>query len=283
MSILIENLSYVYMAGTPYEKKALDNINLKIDNGEFVAIIGHTGSGKTTLVQHLNGIIMPQKGQILIDGKKAEKGSLKELRRKVGIVFQYPESQLFEETVRTDIAFGLNKLGLQKEELDSRIKDAVKIVGLNDKILGASPFELSGGQKRRVAIAGVISMEPEILILDEPAAGLDPKGKREIMEFIEKIHKERSITVILISHSMDDVAKLARRVIVMKDGTVLADGETRKILGNIELIESMGLIAPQVTYLMRELGERFPGIRKDILNVDEAYEEILKFLNIENG
>lgn len=283
MSILIENLSYVYMAGTPYEKKALDNINLKIDNGEFVAIIGHTGSGKTTLVQHLNGIIMPQKGQILIDGKKAEKASLKELRRKVGIVFQYPESQLFEETVRADIAFGLNKLGLQKEELDSRIYDAVKIVGLDDKILGSSPFELSGGQKRRVAIAGVISMEPEILILDEPAAGLDPKGKREIMEFIEKIHKERSITVILISHSMDDVAKLAKRVIVMKDGTVLADGETRKILGNIELIESMGLIAPQVTYLMRELGERFPGIRKDILNVDEAYEEILKFLNIENG
>ncbi|HEX9060076.1 MAG TPA: energy-coupling factor transporter ATPase [Clostridia bacterium] len=278
MSILIENLSYVYMAGTPYEKKALDNINLKIDNGEFVAIIGHTGSGKTTLVQHLNGLIMPQKGQILIDGKKAEKASLKELRRKVGIVFQYPESQLFEETVRADIAFGLNKLGLNKGELDSRINDAVKIVGLDKKILEVSPFELSGGQKRRVAIAGVISMEPEILILDEPAAGLDPKGKREIMEFIEKIHKERNITVILISHSMDDVAKLAKRVVVMKNGTILSDGETRKILGNIEFIESMGLIAPQITYLMRELGKRFPGIRKDILNVDEAYGEILKYI-----
>jgi energy-coupling factor transport system ATP-binding protein len=208
MSIIVEDLSYIYMKGSPFEKVALDRVNCKIETGEFIGIIGHTGSGKSTLIQHFNGILKPTTGKVIINELDVTSKNLKEMRKHVGIVFQYPEHQLFEETVYKDIAFGLVKSGIKLEEIDLRIRNIIKTVGLTPDILDKSPFELSGGQKRRVAIAGVIVMEPDILILDEPTAGLDPKGRDEVFDFIKKLHKNSGITVILVSHSMEDIARM---------------------------------------------------------------------------
>jgi energy-coupling factor transport system ATP-binding protein len=278
MSIVVENLSYIYMKDSPFEKEALKNINLKIENGEFVGIIGHTGSGKSTLVQHFNGLLKPTQGKVTINGEDILKKNLKELRRQVGIVFQYPEHQLFEETVYKDVAFGLVKQGISKEEIDFNVINAIKSVGLDENILDKSPFDISGGQKRRVAIAGVLVMNPSILILDEPTAGLDPRGRDEIFDLIKKLHIDRSITVILVSHSMEDVAKLVDRVIVMKDGGIDMDGPIREIFTNVERLEDIGLSAPQVTYLMKRLKKSIPDIRTDIFTVSQAKTELLKHL-----
>jgi len=278
MSIIFENVSHIYMKGSPYEKIALRNINLTIDNGEFVGIIGHTGSGKSTLVQHLNGLLKPSEGRVIINGTNVEGKNLKELRKQVGIVFQYPEHQLFEETVYKDIAFGLLKQGLSENEINTRIMDTVKALGLKEEILEKSPFELSGGQKRRVAIAGVLVMNPSILVLDEPTAGLDPRGRDEIFNIITKLHQDRRLTIILVSHSMEDVARLVNRVIVMNDGIVEMDGPVREVFINAERLESIGLSVPQITYLMKKLKNLVPDIRDDIFTVKDAKIEVLKIL-----
>ena len=278
MSILVENLSFLYMKGTPFEKAALKDINLNIADGEFLGVIGHTGSGKSTLIQHFNGLLKPSEGRVLINGMDTSGKNLKELRKHVGLVFQYPEHQLFEETVYKDIAFGLQKLGLSSEEIDTRIRETVKSVGLKEDILEKSPFELSGGQKRRVAIAGVLVMRPEILVLDEPTAGLDPKGRDEIFALISRLHAEMGITIILVSHSMEDVARLVNRVIVMNKGAVEMDGPPANIFKDIERLESIGLAAPQITYLMKKLKKSIPDINENIFTIADAKKEILKYL-----
>lgn len=282
MSIEIKNLTYVYMPNTPFEKKALDNINLKINSGEFVAIIGHTGSGKSTLIQQINGLLTPTYGNILVDdvdifSKKVNKFNV---RKKVGLVFQYPEYQLFEETIEKDISFGPKNLGFDEMEIREKVKRAMNIVGLNyEKYKDVSPFELSGGQKRRVAIAGVVAMEPKILILDEPTAGLDPKGRDDILNKIKKLRKEYNMTIILVSHSMEDVAKVANKVIVMSKGKCILEGTTREVFNKIDVLESVGLAVPQVTYLIRRLNESGFSLPENIYTVEEAKQEILKKLN----
>lgn len=278
MSILIENLSYVYMKDTPFEKKALKDINIKIDDGEFVAIIGHTGSGKSTLIQHFNGLLKPAAGKVIINGIDTVSRNLKELRKDVGIVFQYPEHQLFEETVYKDIAFGLQKSGLNDLEIKERIQSVIQTVGLPEDALEKSPFELSGGQKRRAAIAGILAMNPKILVLDEPTAGLDPKGRDEIFSFISKMHRELDITIILVSHSMEDVAKLVDRVIVMNKGLIEMDGTAAEVFKDAERLENIGLSAPQITYLMKKLKKVIPGINENIFTIKDAKEELIKYL-----
>jgi len=278
MSIVIDNLSYIYMKGTPYEKVALSGINLKIESGEFVGIIGHTGSGKSTLIQHLNGLLKPSSGSVRINGIDTRNKDLKELRRIVGIVFQYPEHQLFEETVFKDVAFGLLKYGMSEEEVDRQVKAAIKNVGLDESVLDKSPFELSGGQKRRVAIAGVLVMNPKILILDEPTAGLDPAGRDEIFSIIRRMHRELGITIILVSHSMEDIAEIADRVIVMNNGTIEMDGSPEEIFSDPWRLEEIGLSAPQITYLMKKLKTFIPGINDKIYTIEEAKKEISKYL-----
>jgi energy-coupling factor transport system ATP-binding protein len=278
MSIVVEGLSYIYMKGTPFEKPALDKINLKIETGEFIGIIGHTGSGKSTLIQHFNGLLKPSAGKVLINGMDTTGKNLKELRRLVGIVFQYPEHQLFEETVYKDIAFGLVKQGLPAEEIRSGVMDVIEVVGLNKDILEKSPFELSGGQKRRVAIAGILVMKPEILILDEPTAGLDPRGRDEIFSFITRLHKTLGITIILVSHSMEDVARLVKRVIVMNKGGIYMDGPVEEVFYNTDSLEKIGLSAPQVSYLMKRLKKVIPDIDDNILTVRDAANELYKQL-----
>ena len=281
MSIKIENLTHVYMKKSPFEKVALDSISLNIKNGEFVALIGHTGSGKSTLIQHLNGLLKPSSGKIIIDGKEitGKKVKLTDIRKKVGLVFQYPEYQLFEETIEKDIHFGPRNLGLSEEEIDVRTKKAMKMVGLDyDNYKDKSPFELSGGQKRRVAIAGVLAMEPNVLILDEPTAGLDPKGRDEILGQIKKLHKEYGMTIILVSHSMEDVAKVADRVIVMNKGKVILDGTPAKVFKEIKTLEGVGLAVPQVTYLAKVLREKGFDISEEIFTIEQAKKEILKAL-----
>lgn len=278
MSIVIDNLSYVYMQGSPFEKVALSNINLKIDSGDFVGIIGHTGSGKSTLIQHFNGLLKPSSGRVLINGIDTRSKDLKELRRIVGIVFQYPEHQLFEETVYKDVAFGLQRYDLSEEQKYDQVRAAIKNVGLDETILEKSPFELSGGQKRRVAIAGVLVMNPKILILDEPTAGLDPSGRNEILSFIHQMHKQMGMTIILVSHSMEDVARIAGRVIVMNKGTIEMDGRPSEIFSNTQRLEEIGLSAPQITYLMKKLKTYIPGINGNIFTVEEAKKEISKYL-----
>lgn len=282
MSILIENLSYIYMKGTPFEKIALDDINLKIDDGEFVGIIGHTGSGKSTLVQHFNGLLKPSAGKVLINGIDASGKNLKELRQMVGLVFQYPEHQLFEETVYKDIAFGLMKQGIGNEEADVRIREAAAAVGLKDVSLEKSPFELSGGQKRRAAIAGTLVLKPSILVLDEPTAGLDPAGRDEIFNIIRDLHASTKITIILVSHSMEDIARLVDRVVVMNDGKIDMDGSVKEVFGNIERLENIGLSAPQISYLMKRLKAVEPDINDGIFSVEDAKAELLKYLNREH-
>ncbi len=279
MAIKIENLDYVYMQGSPFEKKALDNINIEIEDGEFIGLIGHTGSGKSTLVQHLNGLLKPHSGRVIINGHETTtKGEeLKKLRCDVGLVFQYPEHQLFEETVYKDIAYGPTNLGLSKEEIDVRVRDAARSVGLTDDVLDKSPFDLSGGQKRRVAIAGVISMQPSVLVLDEPTAGLDPAGREEILSQIKSIHNEGNMTVILVSHSMEDVARLVNRLIVMNEGKVFADGTVDEVFSRGKELKNIGLNVPQVNVLIDELISRGLDINPAIYTVDAAKRELLEY------
>ena len=276
MAIKIENLDYVYMQGSPFEKKALDNVNIEIKDGEFVGLIGHTGSGKSTLVQHLNGLLKPHSGSVVINGHETTtKGEeLKKLRCDVGLVFQYPEHQLFEETVYKDIAYGPTNLGLSKEEIDARVRDAARCVGLSPDVLDKSPFDLSGGQKRRVAIAGVISMKPSVLVLDEPTAGLDPAGREEILSQIKSIYNEGNMTVILVSHSMEDVARLVNRLIVMNEGKVFTDGTVDEVFSHGKELRSIGLNVPQVSVLIDELIARGIDINPDIYTVDAAKREL---------
>ncbi|MFU0824274.1 energy-coupling factor transporter ATPase [Clostridium sp.] len=281
MSIKIENLTHIYMPGSPFERKALDNVNLSIENGEFVALIGHTGSGKSTLIQHINGLLKPSSGKIIIDGVDitSSKVKLNEIRKKVGLVFQYPEYQLFEETIERDIAFGPKNLGLKDEEIAKRVKRAMNMVGLDyETYKDKSPFDLSGGQKRRVAIAGVVAMEPKVLILDEPTAGLDPKGRDDILEKIVQLRKEYNMTIILVSHSMEDVAKVATRVLVMHEGKCILDGTTSEVFKQVDILEGVGLAVPQVTYLVKRLREKGFSISEDVFTIDEAKREILKLL-----
>lgn len=281
MSIKIENLTHVYMPKTPFETIALDNINLELEEGKFYALIGHTGSGKSTLIQHLNGLLKPTSGKIIIDGMDItdKKTVMSEVRKKVGLVFQYPEYQLFEETIAKDIAFGPKNLGLSEEEVSVRVKRAMDMVGLDyEKYKDLSPFEISGGQKRRVAIAGVVAMEPKVLILDEPIAGLDPRGRDAILHQIKRLHEEYKHTVILVTHSMEDVADVAEEVIVMSDAKIMMKGTPREVFTKIDMLEEVGLGAPQITYLMRALKEKGIPVREDIFTVAEAKDEIRKYL-----
>lgn len=277
MSIVLDHVNYTYSAGTAYEKQALKDINLVIPDGQFIGLIGHTGSGKSTLIQHLNGLIKATSGAIYYDGHDIydDDFSMKELRTKVGLVFQYPEHQLFETTVVKDVEFGPKNMKLPQLEVQMRTFEAIKMVGISEELYDASPFELSGGQKRRVAIAGVLAMKPEVLILDEPTAGLDPMGRDEILDQIAAIQKERKITVILVSHSMEDVAKYVDRLIVMDHGSVQFDGTPSEVFSHYKELETMGLAAPQVTYVMEALRAKGRTVG-DATTVEEAKEEILK-------
>ena len=281
MKIEIKNVNYIYNQGNPYEKKALDNINLEINTGEFIGIIGHTGSGKSTLVQHLNGLMVPTSGNVIVNGidTKDKKASKIDIRKNVGLVFQHPEHQLFEETIYKDIAFGPKNLGCSEEEIEKRVKWACDLVGLDyENMKDESPFELSGGQKRRVAIAGVIAMKPKFLVLDEPTAGLDPKGRDEILDQVKMLHEKEGITVILVSHSMEDVAKLVDRLIVMDDSKVFMDGPPREVFSNRDELKSIGLGIPQVMDFMIRYKELGHDISTDVLTVEEAYEVLSKYL-----
>lgn len=281
--IEIENLNHIYSVGTPYEKKALSNINLSINSGDFVGLIGHTGSGKSTLVQHLNGLLKPTSGKIIVDGEKlfAEKTNMIKIREKVGLVFQYPEYQLFEETIYKDIAFGPKNLGLSSEEIDERVMYAVKCVGLEERMLKKSPFEISGGQKRRVAIAGVLAMKPKVLVLDEPTAGLDPYGRDEILSEINELHKE-GITIVLVSHSMEDISKFSNRVLVMNHGKLTFDDETLKIFEKAEDLQKIGLRIPMVLEIIKELEKK--GIHVDpTLDIDVLKIDLLSRLGGKNA
>ena len=281
MSIKIENLKHIYMPRSPFEKVALNDVNLEINNGEFIALIGHTGSGKSTLIQHMNGLLKPTSGRIVIDGIDITAGGVKlsDIRKKVGLVFQYPEYQLFEETIEKDIEFGPRNLGLEQDEITNRVKKSMEMVGLDyETYKDKSPFDLSGGQKRRVAIAGVIAMEPKILILDEPTAGLDPKGRDDILGQIKILHKKYNMTIVLVSHSMEDVGKLAERIIVMNKGSIALEGIPSKVFKEIDKLESMGLGVPQVTYLMRELRKKGFDVSEDIFTLEQCKVELMKVL-----
>ena len=281
MSIKIENLTHICMPKTPFEKKALDNINLTIEDGEFLALIGHTGSGKSTLIQHLNGLLEASSGNILVDNIDItnKETKLTDIRKKIGLVFQYPEYQLFEETIEKDIAFGPNNLGLSSEEVSNRVKKSMEMVGLDyEAYRNVSPFDLSGGQKRRVAIAGVIAMEPKVLILDEPTAGLDPKGRDDILEQIKILHQEYKMTIVLVSHSMEDVANLAERIVVMNKGKIALLGKPAEVFKNIDILESIGLAVPQVTYLMKALREKGFEVSDNIFTIEQGKDELLKIL-----
>lgn len=280
MSIKIENLNYVYSAGTAFEKHALKDINLELPDGQFIGVIGHTGSGKSTLIQHLNGLAKATSGAVYYNGKNIyEEGyDMKGLRSKVGLVFQYPEYQLFEADVLTDVCFGPKNLGLSQEEAEKRALDALKLVGLKEKHYRKSPFDLSGGQKRRVAIAGILAMEPDVLVLDEPTAGLDPKGRDDILDQIARLHEERKITVILVSHSMEDIARYVDRIIVMNKGQVMFDNTPQEVFSHYKELEAVGLAAPQVTYLMHDLEQQGWPVSVSATTVEKAAEEILKVL-----
>lgn len=280
MSIKINHLTHIYNEGTTFEKVALNDVNIEIKTGEFIGLIGHTGSGKSTLIQHLNGIISPTHGEILLDDENIhkDKAKLKEVRRRIGLAFQYPEYQLFEMTVYKDVAFGPTNLGWTKEQIHESVVAALDIVGISPEIYEKSPFELSGGQKRRVAIAGVLAMNPEVLILDEPTAGLDPKGRDEILAAIRKLHEERGITVILVSHSMEDVAKLVDRIVVMHRGQVAMTGTPREIFSHPMELEQMGLAAPQVSYVFAQLKAKGYDVPTDVYTVEEAKEALMKLV-----
>ncbi|MEY8377147.1 energy-coupling factor transporter ATPase [Lachnospiraceae bacterium 56-18] len=278
MSIKLEHLNYVYSQGTAYEKKALNDICIEIPHGEFVGIIGHTGSGKSTLIQHLNGLIRATSGELYYNGENIyrEGYSMRGLRNEVGLVFQYPEHQLFEIDVMTDVCFGPKNQGLTADQCKERALEALRLVGLKEKYYNVSPFELSGGQKRRAAIAGVLAMRPKVLVLDEPTAGLDPKGRDDILDQIAYLHRESDITVILVSHSMEDVAKYADRLIVMNKGAVMYNDEPKRVFEHYQELEKVGLAAPQVTYIMHDLAGRGIPVRTDVTTVAEAADEILR-------
>ncbi|MDD6193321.1 MAG: energy-coupling factor transporter ATPase [Lachnospiraceae bacterium] len=280
MSFILDKVSHRYSQGTAYEITALDNVNLKINDGEFIGIIGHTGSGKSTLVQHLNGLLRATEGAIYYNGQDIydKDYDLRDLRTQVGMVFQYPEHQLFEETVFADVCFGPKNQGLPEKDYTLRAFEALQSVGLPEKYYYASPFELSGGQKRRAAIAGVLAMKPAVLILDEPTAGLDPKGRDEILDLIAETHVHYGNTVILVSHSMEDVAKYVDRIIVMNQGSVMLDGVPRDVFHHYKELEEIGLAAPQVTYLMHEMREAGMDVSTEPTTVEEAKDAILRML-----
>ena len=285
MSIKAEHLTYKYGDGTAFEQYALKDVNFEIPDGQFVGLIGHTGSGKSTLIQHLNGLIKPTSGRILYNGTDihSEGYSLKELRSKVGLVFQYPEHQLFEIDVFSDVCFGPKNLGFTEEEIKSRAEEALRLVKLDEKFWKQSPFELSGGQKRRVAIAGVLAMGPEVLVLDEPTAGLDPKGRDEILDQIAYLHEKADMTVILVSHSMEDIAKYVDRIIVMNKGSVMFNDVPKKVFAHYKELESVGLAAPQVTYIMHALKEKGMDVPTDATTIEEAADGIMKALKKERA
>ena len=278
MAIECKNLSYIYSQGSGYEVQALHQVNLRIEDGEFVALVGHTGSGKSTLIQHFNGLIRPNAGELYVDGENiyADGYSMKKLRSKVGLVFQYPEHQLFEQTVLEDVMFGPKNLGLSEEEQRERAVEALQLVGIPENSYEKSPFELSGGQKRRVAIAGVLAMRPTTLILDEPTAGLDPHGKTEILEEIRRLHRSTGITVILVSHCMEDVAEYADRMIVMNHGSVIYHDTPERVFTHRKELEKMGLSVPQVTELMHSLSEAGIPVNPDIITTGAAKEELMR-------
>lgn len=277
MSLILDKVSHVYSPGNAYETVAIKDVSLKIEDNEFLGIIGHTGSGKSTLIQHMNGLLTPTSGTIYFNGKDTSEKDFpkKELRSKVGMVFQYPEHQLFEPTVFEDICFGPKNLGLSKEEIDDRVYEALRFVGFPEDLISASPFDLSGGQKRRAAIAGVLAMKPDILILDEPTAGLDPKGRDDILDMIKDMHDKTGNTVVLVSHSMEDIARLVDRIIVMNEGQVQFDDTPKEVYKNYKELEKMGLRAPQITYLMNDLRSFGFDVSTDATTVEEAKKEIL--------
>lgn len=280
MPLILNHVNYVYGEDTPLAVHALNDVNLVIPDGQFIGLIGHTGSGKSTLVQHLNGLLKPTSGEIYFNGEDIHDADYdkKKLRSKVGLVFQYPEHQLFEIDAFSDVCFGPKNLGLERKEVELRAYAALKQVGLEDEYFYQSPFDLSGGQKRRVAIAGVLAMKPDILILDEPTAGLDPKGRDEILDQIAGLHKEMGITVILVSHSMEDVAKYVERIIVMNKGSVLYDDIPKNVFAHYKELEQVGLAAPQVTYIMQALKAKGMPVKTDATTIPEARDEILKLL-----
>lgn len=281
MSIVIEHLNYVYMQGGPYETRALDDVSLTIHDGEFVGLIGHTGSGKSTLVQHLNGLLKPKSGSIVVGGTDITSDGvvMRDIRKKIGLVFQYPEYQLFEETVAKDVAFGPANLGLSEAEIDECVKEAIEMVGLDyEKVKNVSPFELSGGQKRRAAIAGVIAMKPEVLILDEPTAGLNPKAHADILNMVETIHRKSKNIIFLVSHNMNDIARMSDKVLVMNHGRLVMDGTPAEVFSCEEELKSMGLALPDSMEIMMRLKKAGMDINTDCLTMDEAAEEIAKVL-----
>ena len=286
MPIEVRNLTHTYSAGSAFQATAIRDVSLTIEDGEFVAIVGHTGSGKSTLVQHLNGLLKPTGGQILVDGEdlNGEKVDRRRIRQKVGLVFQYPEYQLFEETVAKDIAFGPKNMGLSADEIDRRVRHAMEQVGLNyDDIADRSPFELSGGQMRRVAIAGVLAMQPKVLILDEPTAGLDPAGRRSILNMIRSLHAAGGLTVIMVSHSMDDISTLATRLVVMSRGEMVLTGTPREVFLQQELLESIGLGVPQAAQLTHALRAEGFDLPDDLYTLDEVHQAILGLMGKEGG
>ena len=276
----VRDLSHIYSVGTPFQRAAIEHVSFSVERGEFIGVIGHTGSGKSTLIQHLNGLLKPTSGQILFDGRDiwSDKAFTRSIRFQVGLVFQYPEYQLFEVDVFSDVCFGPKNLGLDKEEIEARAKEALTLVGLDESFYEQSPFELSGGQKRRGAIAGVLAMKPEVLILDEPTAGLDPKGRDEILDKISQLHKEKGMTIILVSHSMEDMARYAGRLIVMNHGEKVFDDAPKEVFKHYKELEKMGLAAPQITYVVHELREHGAEIADDLTTVAEARDAILAAL-----
>ena len=280
MSIELKNITYTYSPGTAYEIHALKDINLEIPDGQFIGVIGHTGSGKSTLIQHLNALIRPTSGSVLYNGEDVweEKYDRRKLRSQVGLVFQYPEHQLFESDVLSDVCFGPMNQGMSREEAEAEAKKALLQVGFKEKNFSKSPFELSGGQKKRVAIAGVLAMNPKILILDEPTAGLDPKGRDEILDQISELHKVRGITIILVSHSMEDVAKYVERLIVVNRGQIAFDDNPREVFSHYKELEAMGLAAPQITYIMHALKQKGLKVDPNATTVEEARDDILRAL-----
>ncbi|PWM99315.1 energy-coupling factor transporter ATPase [Massilioclostridium coli] len=283
--IKTEHLVYTYNTGTPQQKVAVDDVNLEIEQGEFVGVIGHTGSGKSTLIQHLNGLLAPSSGKVYVDGEDiwADKSKLRQVRFKVGLVFQYPEYQLFEETVAKDIAFGPKNMGLSEEEIDQRVQEAAEFVGLPKSYMEKSPFELSGGQKRRVAIAGVIAMRPKVLILDEPTAGLDPKGRKKILGQIQEYHRQEQNTILLVSHSMEDVAQYASKVLVMNNSRLFAYDTVDEVFSKIEQLKEMGLSVPQLSEVFYQLRQKGFDVNTNIYTVEQAKEELLRALKKGTG
>ena len=285
MGILAQHLTFRYMPGTPFEKKALNDVSVEINTNEITALIGHTGSGKSTLIQTFNGLIIPEQGEIYINGEKINsKKQLSKIRKKVGLVFQYSEHQLFEETIEKDISFGPKNLGLSKSKIQDNVRRAMEMVSLDyEEYKGRSPFELSGGQKRRVAIAGILAMEPEVLILDEPAAGLDPIGRNKIMSLIRSLKEDHDMTIIMVSHSMEDAADIADRIIVMSEGSIAMEGTPHEVFRRTEELENLQLSSPQITYLMKALKSKGLPISDEIFTVKDAREELLKLINKKTG